>query len=83
MQALQDNPQAYFSTRRSLEAAEHDGQIYVLLYTSEPKSITHDRGGDWALEATGQTVDSDGPSRRQLPTRCRWWQSNGTPDRSS
>ncbi|MCH2152186.1 MAG: protein translocase subunit SecD [Phycisphaerales bacterium] len=60
MQALQDNPQSYFGTRRSLEAAEHDGQIYLLIYTSEPKSMTHDRGGDWALESTGQTVDSMG-----------------------
>ena len=59
LQALQADPQGYFATR-SLEAAEHDGQIYLLLYTSEPKSMTHDRGTDWALEATGSTVDQMG-----------------------
>ena len=61
LEALQADPQGYFASRASpLVAAEHDGQIYLLLYTSEPKSMTHDRGGDWSLEATGQTVDQMG-----------------------
>ncbi|MCH2133247.1 MAG: protein translocase subunit SecD [Phycisphaerales bacterium] len=61
LQSLEANPQAYFSAQPyTLEAAEHDGQVYLLLYTSEPKSMTHDRGDDWALEATGQDVDRMG-----------------------
>ena len=77
LEALQADPQGYFATRSSpLVAAEHDGQIYLLLYTSEPKSMTHDRGGDWSLEATGQTVDQMGrPAvsfRLDAPVASEW-----------
>jgi hypothetical protein len=45
MASLEAGPQAYF-LGRGLVAAEADGIVYLLLYTSDPKSLTHDGNSD-------------------------------------
>lgn len=57
--ALEAGPQAYF-LGRGLVAAEADGVVYLLLYTSDPKSLTHGGDTDWSIESTGRSVDGFG-----------------------
>lgn len=59
--ALQENPEAYFSSPgRDLVAAQADGVVYLLLYTSDPKSMTHAGDIDWAVQSAGRTTDGFG-----------------------
>ncbi len=61
LQALEANPQGYFaSPGRDLVAAEADGVVYLLLYTSDPKSMTHDSDIDWSVQSAGRTTDDFG-----------------------
>ena len=58
LQALEANPQGYFaSLGRDLVAAEADEVVYLLLYTSDPKSMTHDSDIDWSVQSAGRTTD--------------------------
>ena len=59
--SLQADPIGYFATpRRDLIAAERDGTIYLLLFTDQLRSMTHNRGVAWSLESTGRTADTLG-----------------------
>src|SRR5690606_27013757 len=59
---LQADPIGYFQTYAGsgFVAAEYQGEIYLLLYTSEDKSITHDRGIDWSVQRTNRAQDQLG-----------------------
>ena len=54
--ALKANPQAYFM-QRNLVAGEFAGDIYLLLYDSQAKSLTHRDGANWGLTNAYRTVD--------------------------
>ncbi len=56
---LQADPVAYFAAR-DLVAGERDGQYYLLLYITEPRSITHQQESEWSVTRTYQTVDNFG-----------------------
>jgi SecD/SecF fusion protein len=56
---LQADPVGYFAAR-DLVAGERDGQYYLLLYVTEPKSITHGQDSEWAVVRTYLTVDNFG-----------------------
>ena len=56
LEALKANPAAYFSARM-LTAGEFGGEIYLLLYDSEAKSLTHRDGASWGLTNAFRTVD--------------------------
>ncbi len=58
--ALEADPVSYFGTNYRLVAAERDGQYYVLLYLSPGMAMTHSGDDEWAVEATGRTVDQMG-----------------------
>lgn len=57
--AIEVDPAGYFAAR-GLTAAQHEGQIYVLLYTTSAKSMTHSEDSQWTIEQTGITVDQLG-----------------------
>ncbi|MCH2147890.1 MAG: protein translocase subunit SecD [Phycisphaerales bacterium] len=56
---LEAGPQAFLAGR-GLVAAEADGIVYLLLYTSSPKSLTHDGSADWTVESTSRSADGFG-----------------------
>ncbi|MCH2135649.1 MAG: protein translocase subunit SecD [Phycisphaerales bacterium] len=59
--AAEADPASFFgSLRQPLIAAERDGSIYLLLYTDQQRSMTHNRGTPWSLESTGRTTDELG-----------------------
>ncbi len=62
LQTLEADPVSYFASKYRLIAAERDGQHYVLLYTSPGMAMTHGGDDNWAVEATGRTVDQMGRS---------------------
>jgi len=53
------NPQAFFLSR-SLEAAEYDGSVYLLLYNDDSRSMTHKNGNKWSVTSAYQTADQFG-----------------------
>ena len=57
--SLEADPAGYFASRR-LVAAERDGIIYLLLYTTPENSMTHDGGEEWSMQRTYRTVDDLG-----------------------
>ena len=57
--ALKADPASYFTSRR-LVAAEREGKIYILLYTTPEKSMTHEGELDWTMQRTFRTVDELG-----------------------
>jgi len=57
--ALEAGAQAYFSGR-GLVAADVDGAVYLLLYTTDPKSLTHENEANWSIESTGRSADGFG-----------------------
>ncbi|MHC4711067.1 MAG: SecD/SecF family protein translocase subunit, partial [Planctomycetota bacterium] len=75
---LQDDPVSYFSGAGSqdLVADERDGVYYLLIYITEPKSMTHEGGRAWSIVRTFSTVDNfgrpavgfqlDGPGGREM-----------------
>ena len=58
--ALEADPAGYFAGRRGLVAEQYDGRIYLLLYTTRPRSLAHDSGSPWSLTSAGPTVDQLG-----------------------
>jgi SecD/SecF fusion protein len=76
LEALQRDPAAYFASTRNLVAASYAGSVYLLLYTADSKSMTHQSGDKWALtnvyptrdqrlggEAVAFTLDTAGAGR--------------------
>ena len=57
--SLQADPATYFTSRR-IVASERDGKIYILLYTTPEKSMTHDGDQNWSMQRTFRTVDELG-----------------------
>ncbi len=57
--ALLADPQTYLAAR-SLEAAEYDGDIYILLYADDARSMTHQTGNKWSVTSAYQTADQFG-----------------------
>jgi SecD/SecF fusion protein len=59
---LEADPAAYFASTRGLVAGKGpDGNVYVLLWTTPDRSLTHEPGGkEWAMKAAGRTVDELG-----------------------
>ena len=57
--ALLANPQSYLASR-SLEAAEYDGSVYLLLYNDDSRSMTHRSGNKWSVTSAYQTADQFG-----------------------
>jgi SecD/SecF fusion protein len=63
--ALEANPSAYFgrtraSGGRDLVADKRDGQIYLLLYTTPEKTMSHDAGEEWTMLRTFRQPDQLG-----------------------
>jgi SecD/SecF fusion protein len=56
---LEAGPQAFLAGR-GLVAAEADGIVYLMLYTSDPKSLTHGGSTDWTIESTSRSADGFG-----------------------
>ena len=56
LEALRANPEAAFASR-GLVGAEYDGEYYVLLYTTDAKSMTHGPGDEWSVTSTFRTTD--------------------------
>jgi SecD/SecF fusion protein len=61
-EALQANPVGYFASARGLVAGTGpDKQIYVLLWTTPDRSLTHEQGGkEWSMKQVGRTKDELG-----------------------
>jgi SecD/SecF fusion protein len=57
--SLLASPQAYLASR-SLEAAEYDGDVYLLLYNDDSRSMTHKNGNKWSVTSAYQTSDQFG-----------------------
>lgn len=53
------SPEAFFAQRR-LAAGRFGGEIYLLLYDSPTKSMTHDVGDPWAITRAGIGTDEIG-----------------------
>ena len=74
--ALQADPVSYFSSGLDLVAAQRDGRYYLLIYITEPKSMTHTPDREWSIVGTFPTIDSlgrpavgfrlDGPGGREM-----------------
>ncbi|MHC5114745.1 MAG: protein translocase subunit SecD [Planctomycetota bacterium] len=47
--SLEADPVGYFSRVRGLVAAVYEGDYYILLYTTQPKSITHQHDQRWSI----------------------------------
>jgi SecD/SecF fusion protein len=59
--ALIASPQTFLGAApRSLEAAEYDGSIYLLLYTDDARCMTHTSGNKWSVTGAYQSADSFG-----------------------
>ncbi len=59
--ALQADPVDYFrSAPWNLVAGERDLKYYLLLYTTDDKTITHEQGRIWSVVGTSLTVDNLG-----------------------
>lgn len=61
-ESLEANPAAYFASTRGLVAGNGpDKQIYVLLWTTADRSLTHETGGkQWSMKQVGRTQDELG-----------------------
>ena len=57
--ALRQNPQSFLASR-SLEAAEYDGSVYLLLYNDNSRSMTHKNSSKWSVTSAYQTSDQFG-----------------------
>jgi SecD/SecF fusion protein len=57
LDALEADPATYLASTRGLVGAKFAGDIYVLLYISESKCMTHAGGDRWAIEQAFQTQD--------------------------
>ena len=57
--SLLSDPQTFLAGR-SLEGAQYDGGIYILLYTDDARSMTHQKGNKWAVTSAYQSSDQFG-----------------------
>jgi len=57
---LEADPVSFFASARDLVAAESRGEIYLLLYTSPSKSLTHTEGTRWSVNNVTREVDQLG-----------------------
>lgn len=57
--ALLADPQTYLAGR-ALEGAEYDGDIYLLLYIDDARSMTHSKGNKWSVTSAYQSGDQFG-----------------------
>jgi len=57
---LLENPQGYFAANRGFEAAEYEGNIYLLLYDDDTRSMTHKGGNKWSIASAYQSTDQFG-----------------------
>jgi len=58
--ALRDDVRIYFASTRSLEAAEYDGEYFLLLYDDEARALTHRGGKKWSVTAAYSSADQFG-----------------------
>jgi SecD/SecF fusion protein len=58
LDALEADPAGYLAATRDLVGARFAGDLYVLLYVSDAKSMTHSGGERWAIEQAFQTQDT-------------------------
>ncbi|MHC4108985.1 MAG: protein translocase subunit SecD, partial [Planctomycetota bacterium] len=54
---LEADARTFFANRWRLIAEEHEGQYYLLLYTSDAKSMTHKGGREWNIVQAVRDVD--------------------------
>ncbi len=55
------DPGTFFAQRRDLVAGERDGRIYLLLYTTPAKAMTHDdTDRSWSIESASRGQDQMG-----------------------
>jgi len=59
LSSLLADPQSFLSGR-GLEAALYDGEIYILLYTDNTRSMTHSKGNKWSVTSAYQSADQFG-----------------------
>ncbi|HMN96311.1 MAG TPA: protein translocase subunit SecD [Phycisphaerales bacterium] len=59
LEALATDPVGYFAGR-GLVAGVHEGEIYLLLYTTQSKSMAHSPDRPWSMQRVGRTIDSLG-----------------------
>ncbi len=57
LEALTRDPIGYFAAR-GLAAAQYAGTYWILLYTTDAKSMTHSAGDPWSLQRAFRTTDS-------------------------
>ncbi len=57
---LRADAQTYFASTRSLEAAEYDGDFYLLLYDDDPRAMTHKGGKKWSVTSAYSSADQFG-----------------------
>lgn len=58
--ALRDDVRTYFASTLALEAAEYDGEYYLLLYDDEARALTHRGGKKWSVTAAYSSADQFG-----------------------
>ncbi len=58
--ALRADVQTYFASTRSLEAAEYDGDFYLLLYDDDARAMTHKGGKKWSVTSAYSSADPFG-----------------------
>lgn len=58
-QSLEADPVAYFLAQDKV-AGEWQGDIYLLLWTTPSRSLTHEGGVEWSMERVGRTTDQLG-----------------------
>jgi len=56
---LRADPTAFFA-ERGLAAATFEGDVYLLLYTTEQRSLVHAPDNPWAMRGASETVDELG-----------------------
>ena len=60
LESLKSDPVTYFNTRYSMVGAEKDGRVYLLLYDTPGKSLTHRDGNEWGIKRASRTPDDLG-----------------------
>ncbi len=58
--SLEADPVTYFAQSRDLVAGVYEGQHFLLLYTTRPKSITHGGDREWSITNTFESPDELG-----------------------
>ncbi|MBC8522419.1 protein translocase subunit SecD, partial [PVC group bacterium] len=58
--SLREDVQLFFASNRSLEAAEYDGEYYLLLYDDDARAMTHRGGKKWSVTSAYSSADQFG-----------------------